>query len=440
MGLIVLLGFVGWCLAALASPPVSLNLLLLLFATEQILQSSVDFLRGSSAGLQFTNYLVAFIVTLSALISVVRRPDLLRGSMSTGQLAVIALYVWMLASCLWSPGRVDGSEAIRLQWPYFVLTFLIAPLLIGDIRDLSIALKSCLVIVVAQAVIMLLSPEFAIVGGRLGVALGAAAAGGRSNPLVIGEVGGICMILGAMAGAGGGSRWAIFIRIAALVLGSVLAILSGSRGQFLFAVVSLVVGFPLARPSLNVQRYVSGLLAALVLVPLVLWVASAVLESGSADMVKRWSSESSGTGTAVRSENAVFLLQAYLASPMHWLQGLGFYAFSAINPYGQPYTHVLFADLLGEEGLIGTGIFLIVAGSAIRSARDLWRWTERSPEQRRAIATLITLAAYQTLLANKQGNLAGGFVLFGLVIIICRLRERARESSDWDVQPLGDPT
>ena len=424
MGILVLVGFIGWCLAAIAAPSFAFVLLLLFFSTEQILQSTADFLRSSSFGMQFTNYVVGVTVLTSATLALARRPDLWRGGFSSGQLAVWALYLWMVFSCVWSPGSTDGWRAIAEQWPYFVLMFVIAPYLIGDLKDLALIWRACLVIVIVQACIMLLSPEFVIVGGRLGVSMGSWATGGRSNPLVIGEVGGLCIILGALAGSGGGSRWTLVIRVGAVALGSALAILSGSRGQFLFALVSLVAGLPLTRPKLDTGRYVSGMVAALVFLPIILWVASIVLESGGVDMAKRWSSESSGSGTEVRSENAVFLLQAYLASPVYWLQGLGFYAFSAINPYGQPYTHVLFADLIGEEGLVGAAIFLLIAQQAVRSGRQLWRDAEDSANDRRAVATLITVIIYLTLLSNKQGNLAGCFVLFGLVVLMCRLRER----------------
>ena len=420
----MLVGFIGWCLAAIATPAFAFILLLLFFSTEQILQSTADFLRSSSFGMQFTNYVVGITVLFSATLALARRPDLLRGCFSTGQLAVWALYLWMVFSCMWSPGAADGWRSIAEQWPYFVLMFLIAPCSIGDLKDLALIWRGGLVIVIVQACIMLLSPEFVIVGGRLGVAMGSWATGGRSNPLVIGEVGGVCIILGALAGSGGGSRWTLATRVGAVALGSALAVLSGSRGQFILALVALVVGLPLTRPKLDTGRYVSGMVAALVFLPIILWVASIVLDSGGADMAKRWSSESSGSGTEVRSENALFLLQAYLTSPAYWLQGLGYYAFSAINPYGQPYSHVLFADLIGEEGLVGAAIFLLIVQQSVRSGRQLWRDSEDSATDRRAVATLITMIIYLALLSNKQGNLSGSFVLFGLVILMCRLRER----------------
>lgn len=424
MGLIAIVGFVAWCLAALASPPAALNLLIMLFSTEQILQSSVSALRSSPAGLQLTNFIVAGTIGVAAAIAVIRRTDLLRGSMSPGQVAVLALYVWTIVSCSWSPGAEAGFEVLRSQWPYFVLMFIVAPLLIGDLRDLAQAWRMLLIVALIQASFILLSPEFKLVGGRLGVSLGG---NWRSNPLVIGEVGGYCMILGALAGSGGRSRWAILVRLMAIGIGVVTAILSGSRGQFLFAIAALLVGLPLSRPNLDARRYVIGVISAAVLVPIILWIAYSVIESGDSSMLKRWSSESSDDGTQGRAANALTLLAAYLGSPAHWLQGLGFYAFNAMNSHGEPYTHVLFADIIGEEGLVGTSLFAVIMRNAAGAARDLWRRSSESPANRRAVATLITLFVYQMLLVNKQGNMAVGFVFFGLIVIMCRLARRMEQ-------------
>jgi hypothetical protein len=427
MGLIAIVGFVAWCLAALASPPAALNLLILLFSTEQILQASVSTLRNSPAGLQLTNFVVAGTIGLAATIAVTRRADLLRGSMSPCQVAVLTLYAWTIVSCSWSPGAEAGFEVLHSQWPYFLLMFIVAPLLIGDVRDLARAWRMLLLVALIQASFILLSPEFKLVDGRLGVSLGG---NWRSNPLVIGEVGGYCMILGALAGSGGRSRWSILVRLTAIGIGVMTAILSGSRGQFLFAIAALLVGLPLSRPNLDARRYFTGVVSAAVLVPIILWIASSVIESGDSSMLKRWSSESSDDGTQGRAANALALLTAYLGSPAYWLQGLGFYAFNAMNSHGEPYTHVLFADIVGEEGLVGIALFAVIIWSATGAAKDLWRCSRGSTEDRRAIATLITLIVYQMLLVNKQGNIAQSFVFFGLILIMCRLARRLEQGPD----------
>jgi hypothetical protein len=235
------------------------------------------------------------------------------------------------------------------------------------------------------------------------------------------------MILGALAGSGGRSRWLLLVRLTAIGIGVVTAILSGSRGQFLFAIVALVVGLPLSRPNLDARRYFTGVVSAAVLVPIILWIANSVVESGDSSMLKRWSSESSDDGTQGRAANALALLATYLGSPAYWLQGLGFYAFNAMNSFGEPYTHVLFADIVGEEGLVGIALFAVIIRNATGAAKDLWRWSSGSTEDRRAIATLITLVVYQMLLANKQGNIAQSFVFFGLILIMCRLARRLEQ-------------
>jgi len=175
-----------------------------------------------------------------------------------------------------------------------------------------------------------------------------------------------------------------------------------------------------------------------VVIPLILYVASIVAEGGSADMAKRWGADSSESGSAVRAANVTFLLDSFMRSPLNWIQGLGYYAFGATNPYGEPYTHVLFVDMLCEEGFVGAALMTGILVNCARSIASLYRKTADRPEYRRTLGVLATLIIYQVLLANKQGNIGGSFALFMLLILPGRLNRRAELGLDPSLPQAAD--
>ena len=436
MGPLIILGFAAWCGLALRITPLALNLLMLFFPLEQVIQSASDFFRNSATGLRAVNYIVGLVTVVSAGMAVAREPNRFQGTRTPGQILVWSLYLWTLASCVWSPGAELAIDSLSGTWPSLILFLILAPLLVSDLAELAMAFRWALVACVAMSLIMLVSPEFTQRSGRLGLVLDSSALGARSSPLAIGELGGLCILLGALAGGGGRNPGLTVLRLAAIGMGTILAVLSGSRGQLIFAIVAVALGIPISRPLKNTRNYLLVLGALAVIIPLILYVASIVAESGSADMAKRWGTDSSESGSAIRAANVTFLLDTFMRSPLSWIQGLGYYAFGAMNPYGEPYTHVLFVDMLGEEGFIGAGLLVGILAASGRAIAALYRKTAEHPEYRRTLGILATLIIYQILLANKQGNIGGSFVLFMLLILPCRLNRRAELGLD----PLLPPT
>jgi hypothetical protein len=431
MGPLILLAFAAWCGFALRFTPLALNLLMLFFPLEQVVQSSSDLFRNSAASLRLVNYIVGLVVIFSAGLAIAREPDRFAGARTPGQILVWCLYLWTIASCVWSPGAELAIDSLSGTWPYIILCIVVAPLLIRDISELAAAFRWGLVACVAMTLVVLISPEFTQKAGRLGLSIdSSAASGARSNPLAIGELGGLCILLSALAGGEGRKPGLTLLRLAAVGMGTALAVLSGSRGQLIFAVVAVAIGLPISRPLKNTRNYLLVIGGLAVIIPLILYIASIVAEGGSADMAKRWGTESSESGTAVRAANVLFLLDSFIRSPLFWIQGLGYYSFGATNPYGEPYTHVLFVDMLGEEGFIGAALMIGILVACARSTAGLYRMTAGQPEHRRTVGVLATLIVYQLVLANKQGNIGGSFALFMLLILPCRLYRRAELGLD----------
>jgi O-antigen ligase len=438
MGPLILLAFTAWCGFALRLTPLALNLLMLFFPLEQVIQSAAGFFRNSATGLRAANYIVGLITALSVGLALAREPDRIAGTLTAGQTMVWSLYVWTIASCAWSPGAELAIESLSGTWPYLVLFLIFAPMMIRDLTELGTAFRWALVACVAMSLVMLVSPEFTQRGGRLGLVIDSSAQGARSSPLAIGELGGMCIILAALAGGGGRNPALTILRLTAVSMGTTLAVLSGSRGQLIFAIIAVAIGIPISRPLKNTRNYLLVIGGIAVVIPLILYVASIVAESGSADMAKRWGADSSESGTAIRAANVTFLLDSFMRSPLNWIQGLGYYAFGATNPYGEPYTHVLFVDMLCEEGLVGAALMLGILVNCARSIISLYQRTADRPEDRRTLGVLATIIIYQILLANKQGNIGGTFALFMLLILPGRLNSRAELGLDSSLPPTAD--
>jgi hypothetical protein len=423
MGIIILASFAITAAIAVVSTPVAFNLMLLFFPLEQVLWSSADFLRSSVSAMRIVNYAIGMITLMSGALALARDTSRWRGSFSVGQVLTIVLYCWTLLSLLWSPGVELALDAISTQLPYWVLFLVLTPMFINDLAELRKAINWAFLLSTGMCAVILLSPEFTQRFGRLGLSVGVGAASSRSSPLALGELGGLCLLFAALS-LRRNLVWNLLCLGAASV-GTAVAVLSGSRGQLICAIVALAVGFPLTRPMKNWRGYLLGLLGAAVVIPILLAVANTVVQSGSNDMAKRWGSDMSQSDASVRVENSLFLIENYIRSPGHWIQGMGFYWFGASNPYGEPYTHVMFVDMFCEEGIVGGVLITCIVVTCFRSFRKVFQQIGDSATERRAMGTLATMIIYQFLLVNKQGNIAGAFSYFLLMIVPCRLAARA---------------
>ena len=147
MGALILLAFTAWCGLALRFTPLALNLLMLFFPLEQVIQSASDFFRNSATGLRAVNYIVGLVTIISAGMAIAREPDRVAGTKTSGQILVWSLYLWTIASCVWSPGAELAIDSLSGNWPYLIIFLIVAPLLIRDLSELAVAFRWGLVAV-----------------------------------------------------------------------------------------------------------------------------------------------------------------------------------------------------------------------------------------------------------------------------------------------------
>jgi hypothetical protein len=427
-----LIAFAGLCLYACTRPAVALALIILMFPAEIVLQGVSPALRSSGLGLKAVNIAVGAVALIAASGVAIRSPAAITKLLSPACLSVYALFGWSAITLLWSPGAEAGSEVIMGQLPYFFVILVLAPLLISSIDEFAAVTSAILLGSCVLCCIVLVSPEFVTKDTRLGFELGTAA---RSNPLALGEMGGLGIIFGMLARRTTLGAWALPLRAIAVTAGAAVAIQSGSRGQFFYALAIAVAFLPVSAPVKNLRGFILTT-ASVAFVLIASYILLGSILFGAAE--KRFSIEGllyGSSSSETRVANVLALAGAWADRPFALIAGLGFYAFNGLfADTGNIYSHVLFADMIFEEGIPGLflfGSFMFVASS---SAVGLVRRAAPLLVARTSAAILVAMFAYQILLVNKQGTLWGSmpFFLFGLLIVDMHRSFEPQSSEDQD--------
>ena len=408
-------------------PELATAIVTLMLVIEQVAQASIPALRGG-IGSQLANYLIGVMALLGAFLAIVRDPKCLIGFANPSLILTVLLFGWAAVSLLWSPAMESGYEIVSWGFPYFIITLVVTPILLKDLDDLVRMNRWVLIVGLAVMLGVLLSPEFNYKGGRLFVALGGGAA---SSALSIGEAGGTVLITAALARQGFSGPLMGMIRLAAIGTGMAVAILSGSRGQFFFAVGAAIALIPVSAPLKSPRSFIAGVVGLAIVLISAQYLMSTLLEGFAA---KRFSADEmlyGSSSAAGRWRNVAILFEAWISSPTALVVGLGYNAFAGLpDPTGEPYSHVVFADAIFELGIVGATLLTVLMYRLVVSLRYLWERSRSNPSHRAAVATLIALSTYQTLLINKQGSLWGVPLLFLYIVVADRLAYRQRFSEE----------
>lgn len=404
-------------LLAVLRPGWALALVITMYGFEQLLQASGGIFLSISP---LTNVSVALCAGIAALGVLLRSEAPFRGYASPAWLATVGIFAWSAMSLAWSPSAESGGDFVREGVPYFVLFVLTAPLLATDCQSVGRAMRALLLLGSCIAFAMLLNPEFRSSGGRFVMRLAASV---TSNPLAIGELGGALLIVSALILPTKAGLPFLILRLAAFAVGGVLAFQSGSRGQVAFSLAVIAVYFPISR-RITSARGIAGILGlAILLTVLVGVVAPAVLDRSGEN---RWSSAGLEEGLGSRMNGWVDLLNAQIESPISWILGLGFNAFTSVasSPGDVPYSHNVPIDILTELGIPAFIAFAVLLGRSTVDLVWLFRRTWNDAAERANVAMLAAFATYYLLIANKQGQLWGSGMLFMFLAIIARIRIR----------------
>jgi hypothetical protein len=393
-----------------------------MFPVEQVIQGYCPNFRSSSLGTSGINYAVGLTAIVSLIRTVLKNPESrFKYWMNTSMIATISLYAWSVISLAWSPGIEYGLETTTTGFPYFCLFILIAPLLIKDIEELKDAIIVIIWIALISGFLIIVGTDFVVNrNARVGFEVTNSI---QSNPLAIGELGGLLVIFGATLNKSIMPSINLFIRIFAVIIGSTVVLKSGSRGEFLIALIISVTFIPISTAIKNI----SGFIIAFISIGAFLLVISYLFSTQTDGFVasKRFSGEEllyGASSVSSRFGNIYTLASAWLQNPIFMIIGLGSSAFSSM-PEGAllKYSHSIFADVIFELGLPGFIFMTIIIWCGFHSSYQLLKLYKLDSQKRCIIATLISLTAAQMLIMNKQGSLGGIPVFFTQVIVIMRI-------------------
>jgi len=431
MGYLVLLAVFCGVAYCYKRPAFSFVLVTVLYPLKQLQMSYMPIFAAHSA---WFNYIICAGVVMGVIGNLTRNRGAITGYGNKVFIITMILYAFSVLSILWSPSGEYAVNRTLDGAPYWAMQIALMPLVfldLGDFRRIQTAL-----LLTASVVIVLFftNPRASFYTGRLTLEIGYfhGEANYRGNPLATAQVGGQLAILAALMLP---IRQALFVnilRIAAVFLGLGIALAAGSRGQLILAIFVMVAFYPLARKVKNVKQFFInmiglGIFGAITLVAFRYFLSQDQEQSGRWDLAHQWEV------VAQRSRTAWSLIEAWVASPLHWPFGLGNNAFSYISGEQVSYAHNIIIEMIGEYGLFGITMWSIMAFWMIRECRALYRLYADDPAGRATAASFMALAAYLGLLAMKQGTWVGSPDCYFVPIILCKLMYRERTLTQaWD--------
>jgi hypothetical protein len=372
--------------------------MLLNYPLEQGLQGSIPLFAVNQS---LANYIIGIIALISLLRGFLQKKTNLGGYFNIIWGIIFAAYVYSFISIAWSPSAANALLLVSDGIPYTILYIILAPMMLGDIKDWNHVLMISIVFGFMAAIAIIFSSEFTLRSGRLGMDFGPKM---RSSPLAIGELGGFLMIAGGLLVFRIQNVWFGLARIVIVITGVVLSIYSGSRGQFLFAGILILLFFPLSRPIKNISQFFLLSLGSIGLTLLILFVLSLLVSD--AEIANRWVNASENErAVGLRSANISDLMNGFISSPGLWLPGMGISAFTSLTGSQEPYSHSIFLDVLVEMGLVSFCLMLVCIWNIFKQSLGILSSFADQPDLRSAAAVLVTLCVYQILLMNKQGQL-----------------------------------
>ena len=376
---------------------------------------------------KFTNFFMVVLVGLGILRaqSFASRPH---RTLPWVQIAITCLFLYAAISLFWSPAFEKGVEQWSHYWPYMILNVFLIPLLFRHTADLQDGLCAVLFLgaVLATLVDLFVDWENRFIGTFWDPSETI------WDPTAFPEMAGYVTLAAILLNPTRNWKWTA-IRFIAIVASVVLVIKSETRGQFILMVTIPMVFLPFSRPIANLKHYVAWAFLGISLASISLY----ALNSFTA-IEDRWSLSTVQSDWDMRVEMASQLLhhwwKASSGDPAALILGLGNSASFSGNIVGF-YPHMVTIEILGEEGIVGFGIWLILLWISIRTSCTAYHLSKHDPMQRGIWATLVASFVFSFLLSFKQGSLAGsGTHIFLFVILLERqvalLTSEMRERED----------
>ncbi|MFG0315238.1 MAG: O-antigen ligase family protein [Phycisphaerales bacterium] len=446
---IALLVFATLCFLALWRPHWAGVLALSYIGYEQLLSS---FYAAFARNSWFLNVLSGSVVLMAVLFSIVMGRKPVRGYININTVLVGLLYVIAVFGVTYSMMPAAGMYFIKKGLPPAALMLVLFPIAVLSWDTLKKMAFPMMIMGSFLVLMIIISPRTKIYGSRLFIDLSytGASTSERGNPLAIAEVGGYVMLFAALIEPDRRSTVLGLVRLGAFTLGAAIAFLVGSRGQLVFALFFSALFYPLAHQVKDVKQFFfragSGGIALGVIA-----IVGKVLASSSASSARFTASDIS-TGLQGRMYFATELLGEYAVNPANYLQGIGTGSFNAVVKHGGEgflYPHNVVVEVLAHHGLIGlavlTGIFAITGVHMLKA----YRMARKGLLDRSAVAIMLALICYTTMLSMKQGSFILIPLPFFTYLLLSKLvtRQSVSEAYNWSSeeeydlleQEYGDP-
>ncbi|MBO6739742.1 MAG: hypothetical protein JJ916_07780 [Phycisphaerales bacterium] len=430
---IALLVFATLCFLALWRPHWAGVLALSFIGYEQLLSS---FYRAFARNSWLLNVVSGSIVLLAVMFSILMGRKPMRGYFNINSVLVWALYAFAIFGVSYSLMPAAGTYFVKKGFPPAVLMLFLFPLIVLSWDTLKKMAVPMMIMGSILIVLIIISPRTQIYGSRLFIDLSytGGTSSERGNPLSIAEVGGYMMLFAALIEPERRGATLGLLRMGAFLLGAAIAFLVGSRGQLVFALFFSVLFYPLAHQVRDVRQFFvragSGAIA-LGIIALV----GKVLASSS-ESSQRFTASDISAGLQGRMYFARELLGEYAVNPGNYLQGIGTGSFNAVVKHdgeGFLYPHNLVVEVLAHHGLIGlsilAGVFAITGLHMLRA----FRLAMRGVIDRSAVAIMLALVCYTTMLSMKQGSFVLIPLPFFTYLMLSKLvtRESYSEEYNW---------
>lgn len=408
-GLFLLLAIGTW-----RRPAVAFAAVLCLYGLKQWGQDTSPFLVEHRT---IANFMVAILVGFGLLrmSGQERMPG--AKSLSLPWVLGIVLYLYAFMTLAWTPDLPGALQEWGLQIPYVLLVAFAAPLLLRSYEDVQ---QVCHWLVLVGGALCALALFLGHWGGR-GLLLSGDSLDQEANPLAIASLAGTVCVM-AMLSIQHSAWWRKLLYAGIVPIALATIIRSGSRGQLLATGLALLLGWPLVSSKRNLGAWLMLAAAAGVLDTVGSW----IWQHLSVDSA-RWSSLQSQEDVHGRLTMAAELLRYATASPASFFFGLGN---SSSFYYLRFYPHIVPAEVLGEEGLVGMAIYLSML---VATCSCIWRLTTASDSRpdttvRHAYGVLAALFAFEFILTTKQGSLLGSTYVIAYAAILGRMVHWRRAS------------
>lgn len=395
-------------------PSIVFGFMLCTFSLEQWLQSKdVFFLIHGS----LINLSSGFLVLIGLIFYQINKNGEVKFYPPMARL-VIALYVYASVSVLWSPVTDISVSNLQHYMPYIFLYVLLAPLLINNEEDAYEAFKFLIIFGGILALLLLLFTEW----GYRRIVMAAEMVDLRANPLAIADMAGYVLFASILLNFKKEYKFWRFLKWLIVIICLGVAVKTGSRGQFILMILLSIFFLPISRPINHIKRLVPLVFAGIVIAGGSYWAMKEYTSDYTAKEGARWEVDRMGDDLSGRFDAAISLIGEWYSSPSHLLFGLGSSA-SYDESIAGFYTHIVPLEILGELGLIGFLIFIIIMVKAYYIFRNCLKMSKGSLLNRGVLATTGAILMFEFFLSFKQGSFLASQVLFCMLVVLSKLEE-----------------